>query len=547
MTIGYILIVAILLLGGVLATAGDRIGTKVGKARLSLFNLRPKKTATLVTIVTGVTISASTLGILFATSKPLRKGIFEYDQIQENIRKTRKDLEKANKEKTKVEAELSKSQAEQSAAQQRLNATNWSLQAALGKLDDAADELAAKEEQLKSSQNQLSQTIAQKEALKEEIKQRQAERQALLDQLEQGKVQIAQQNQRIDEKNQEIQQQNQNIERKNQVIDQQNLDIARQSQEIEQTNQLLAQQNQQIEQTTQELARKNQEIEQTNLELARRNQEIEQTNLELARKNREIEQKNQLLAQQENQLRQLESQQAFLQQEVQLLEREFQQLQVGTIVLRRGQVLTSAIIQIVDPSAAPQAVERLLQQANSSAIKIAQPGTDDANEQVVQIAPAQIEELIAQISDGEEYVIRILSAANYLLGETRVQVFVDAARNRVVFMPGDVVAATSVDPKTMKLEQMRQRIELLLAASSFRARRVGILADTVQIGDGSIQTLIRFFEELQQQNQPVDVKAIASEMTYTAGPLKVELVVIKDGKVLFQTCRPGSGIRQDCT
>ena len=144
-------------------------------------------------------------------------------------------------------------------------------------------------------------------------------------------------------------------------------------------------------------------------------------------------------------------------------------------------------------------------------------------------------------------MVRILSAANYILGETRVQVFVDAARNRVVFMPGDVVAATSVDPKTMRLEQMRQRIELLLAASSFRARRVGILAETVQIGDGSIQTLIRFFEQLQQQNQPVDVKAVASEMTYTAGPLRVELVAIKDGKVLFQTCRPGLGSRQDCT
>ena len=58
MTSGYILIVAILLLGGVIATLGDRIGTKVGKARLSLFNLRPRKTATLVTVITGSLISA---------------------------------------------------------------------------------------------------------------------------------------------------------------------------------------------------------------------------------------------------------------------------------------------------------------------------------------------------------------------------------------------------------------------------------------------------------------------------------------------------------
>ncbi|NEQ25285.1 MAG: DUF3084 domain-containing protein, partial [Microcoleus sp. SIO2G3] len=86
MTSGYILIVAILVLGGVIATLGDRIGTRVGKARLSLFNLRPRKTATVVTIITGSLISASTLGILFATSDSLRKGIFELDNIQKRLR-----------------------------------------------------------------------------------------------------------------------------------------------------------------------------------------------------------------------------------------------------------------------------------------------------------------------------------------------------------------------------------------------------------------------------------------------------------------------------
>ncbi|MFN7629778.1 MAG: DUF3084 domain-containing protein, partial [Cyanobacteriota bacterium] len=39
---GWLLILALLLLGGVLSTLGDRLGTKVGKARLSLFNLRPR-------------------------------------------------------------------------------------------------------------------------------------------------------------------------------------------------------------------------------------------------------------------------------------------------------------------------------------------------------------------------------------------------------------------------------------------------------------------------------------------------------------------------
>ena len=42
MTSAYVLIFAVLILGGLIAALGDRIGTKVGKARLRLFNLRPQ-------------------------------------------------------------------------------------------------------------------------------------------------------------------------------------------------------------------------------------------------------------------------------------------------------------------------------------------------------------------------------------------------------------------------------------------------------------------------------------------------------------------------
>ncbi|MEM9165037.1 MAG: DUF3084 domain-containing protein, partial [Cyanobacteria bacterium P01_F01_bin.4] len=74
MDVGLILVATILLLGGVIATVGDRIGMRVGKARLSLFNLRPRQTATVVSVLTGGVISASTLGLLLITSEQLRKG-----------------------------------------------------------------------------------------------------------------------------------------------------------------------------------------------------------------------------------------------------------------------------------------------------------------------------------------------------------------------------------------------------------------------------------------------------------------------------------------
>ena len=60
----WVLIVFLILLGGLIAPFGDLLGTKVGKTRFSILKLRPKKTATIVTIITGGFISAISIGLL---------------------------------------------------------------------------------------------------------------------------------------------------------------------------------------------------------------------------------------------------------------------------------------------------------------------------------------------------------------------------------------------------------------------------------------------------------------------------------------------------
>lgn len=95
---GIVLILAVLILGGVIATLGDRIGTKVGKARLSLFNMRPKKTAVLVTVITGVLIAASTLVVLLLASQGFREMVLKFDSIRSSLSDTQKDLDKAKAE-----------------------------------------------------------------------------------------------------------------------------------------------------------------------------------------------------------------------------------------------------------------------------------------------------------------------------------------------------------------------------------------------------------------------------------------------------------------
>ena len=109
---GWLLILALLILGGVLSTLGDRLGSRVGKARLSLFNLRPRRTAVLITVLTGSMISALSLGLLLLVSTQLRVGLFELDALQDRLKDSRRALKAAEDERRQAKAASQKIESE---------------------------------------------------------------------------------------------------------------------------------------------------------------------------------------------------------------------------------------------------------------------------------------------------------------------------------------------------------------------------------------------------------------------------------------------------
>jgi len=115
---GWLLILALLVLGGVLATLGDRLGSRIGKARLSLFNLRPRNTAVLITVLTGSLISAISLGLMLAVSERLRVGLFELDGLQQRLREGRSSLERTTAALAASEGALKRSASARRQAQQ---------------------------------------------------------------------------------------------------------------------------------------------------------------------------------------------------------------------------------------------------------------------------------------------------------------------------------------------------------------------------------------------------------------------------------------------
>jgi uncharacterized protein (DUF3084 family) len=179
---GWLLILALLVLGGVLSTLGDRLGSKVGKARLSLFNLRPRKTAVVITALTGALISAVSLGLMLLVSERLRVGLFELDQLQDRLVNSRSALERSRAELGSLRGELESSRAEVTRAERgRSQAQRGRQQAetargrAAAQLRSAEGRLGELRRSLQPLQEQRARLEQQQARLRRDVKGRDAE------------------------------------------------------------------------------------------------------------------------------------------------------------------------------------------------------------------------------------------------------------------------------------------------------------------------------------------------------------------------------------
>lgn len=77
----------IVALAGVIAYAGDRIGHQVGRKRLTLLNIRPRYTSTIIAVATGMIIAlVVTLAAIFASNQ-VKTAFFRLNQINAEIAK----------------------------------------------------------------------------------------------------------------------------------------------------------------------------------------------------------------------------------------------------------------------------------------------------------------------------------------------------------------------------------------------------------------------------------------------------------------------------
>ena len=392
---GWLLILALLALGGLLATLGDRLGSRVGKARLSLFNLRPRNTAVLITVLTGSLISAVSLGLMLAVSERLRVGLFELDALQARLLESRNTLRRS-------ERNLRSSRQEQA-------------------LVEAALQRARRDRE--QTRRQLTAAEIQARQLRGELKPLQAQQQ-----------------------------------------------------------QLLAQR------------------DRLNRDIRARDQDIRKTETELARVRG-------LITAGETELKGLEEKLIAMRR--------------GDVVISSGQPLASAKVNPRNATEANAAIVALLRQANLNAFQRVLP-TQAPNRQILLVPRQDIATLESRISRGGPWVVSILSAANVLRGEDQVLGFPDLRPNRQVLQRGDLMASTVLEGNERSSEQVRNRLNLLLAASFAKAQRQGSIADGVQFDVASFNRLGRELSE-RPTGQTVSLEAVALRDAETPDPLVIEL------------------------
>ncbi|MDM7958728.1 MAG: DUF3084 domain-containing protein [Synechococcus sp. WH 8007] len=386
---GWILILALLILGGVLSTLGDRLGSKVGKARLSLFRLRPKKTAVVITVLTGSLISAISLGLMLLVSDRLRTGLFELDQIEQRLRDSRDALASSRKDLAQSRSALRSAEQERSEAQIQLKVV---------------------EQQASRLQKELAPLMEQRRQLE--------------------------------------------VER---------------------------------DRLSRDIAAKDSDLQRNRAELAKLNIKIKTSSQELER-----------------------------------LERNLIALRQGDVVISSGQPLEVAKVRIENASQAREVIHALLQRTNLNVYQRVLPG-ETPNRQILLVPRSDISKLETTLSKRGEWVVSLISAANVLKGERQVVAFPDVRPNKRVVRSGEQLATTVLEADERSQDQVRSRLNLLLAAAFTRAQRQGALANGLQFDPTRVNQLAEALVN-RPPGETAKLEAVSRANSDLADPIAVDIL-----------------------
>lgn len=470
MTYTILFVATLIAVSGLIAFLGDWLGRRMGKRRLTLFGMRPRYTAIVVTTITGMVIAALTLATMLAVSSSLREVFVRGERLFRENRAYQ-------------------------IANSRLHSENLWLTAAGKRLTkdvrDKSAQVRAAQKDVEAASSARDQARMRVQTLEADIRSRKAE----LTHLKlAGRL----------------------------------------------TDERLKQASRDLKDRKRVLADAQADLASKNDELAQRRRELASKKAELAEAEKSIRKAEAMIRQEEELIRQ---QQKRLLEEVQVSE----MLLTGDVVLPQGQEIARQVIDGSPPAEQVRAeLVNLLASASAEAAS-AEAGPDDgspairlvfvdkATGQIVDDEKRCIDEAVKTIVEqgrtrpGHGVLARVTVVHNTVRGR-RAFAELGLFWNNLLFHRGDTIASRMIDGRMSEGRTLLAVMDLLRENVRSAAQRKGIVpvasADPDKaaepISDKQLDQLMELVQMIRSQDMSVEVRAVAKNDIYAAGPLNLD-------------------------
>ncbi len=489
---------AILLIGLVIATSfiaywADNLGKKLGKKRISLLGIRPKQTATLISIFTSVVIMLLTVGVLLATFSNLRNALLRYDSAKQ----TAIELRGKN-------SELIKSNSKLQDQQHTLDSQLTSLKQASAK---ALKQRAAVTAQLARIQADLKKTSRAEQLA------RQGERtaKAKADSAQKRYAQIAQK-------------------------------LVNAQKKVASSQQLLEQSLNKLQSTNQSLSKVNSAYKAAQAQLTKANQQLQETQKSLASVQRNFQLVDQQVRSTLDQYREaasnvekLKKRSDDLEAELETQQRQLNELSSVAYKLGTGNVEVAygtVFAQTLIPSkTSPDVVKAQLQallKAGQNAVQgkyklyLAQLDTQIQGQQIIDYIANQLSASDVTIA------ARLVAARDHAVGEQDISTRFILVPVRTIFQKDEVMEESQISSTLGDATIFNQLLRLVNQGEA-KAREKGSLPITTEdspfYAAGTNERIFEALREIQKNTGIVDVKMLASQNITTIDSMHVKFIV----------------------
>ena len=499
--------VIFIVMSGFIAYFGDWLGRYLGKRRVSVWGLRPRHTAMLITGFTGSLIAFLTIVAVLATAQTFREIIIRGERILEQSRQ--------------MERQYARLSGEYRQLQQRY--------------DDAARRVREQQQQMEENTRQLQQQQRQLEEVRLQLRQRQ--------------VQVTELNRRIAEQSRELrrlQEQNAALKLSSEKLRQTNRELQRQGQFLREQNSLYQQNNADLASQNMRYASENVQLNAENTRLQQQAAQLRQQTVQLAEQSRQLQQQADTLRET---IRQLQQQEAELRGLVERLE----QMKEKPIVARKDEEIARRVIANgMSLRSTRSEIYRLLIEAGRIAQergaragsahraayvplkRVSMPGPDGSLTEVVADEALSVEVLAEQIARSDAPVVVLTVAVRNSVAGEPVQMELRPYRNRLVYRKDEEIARVRVWSGRSTGEIVNTLIEFLRDEVRPRAIEAGIIPRIGADGEPSVGTVSNveitdLAERIVREGRGryVNVVAVADADTYSADSLRLRFRVVQ--------------------